>query len=69
VVEDRPIKVEYSLTEAGTSLETTVDDFRDWKHESLTYLEEVAADPEADGGGDGDGDGDDHGGVAAATDR
>jgi DNA-binding HxlR family transcriptional regulator len=64
VVEDRPIEVDYSLTEVGAPPETIVDDFVDWKHGYLTYLEEVAADSEADGGED-----DPDRGVATGTDR
>jgi DNA-binding HxlR family transcriptional regulator len=63
VVEDRPIELEYSLTE-GASPETTVDDSVAWKHGCLTYLEEVTADSEAD-----DGEDDPERGVATGTDR
>lgn len=38
VVDDRPVKVEYSLTEAGKSLETIIKDFIAWKHEYVEYI-------------------------------
>jgi DNA-binding HxlR family transcriptional regulator len=41
VVDDRPIKVQYSLTEVGASLETIVDDFAEWQREYLAYVERV----------------------------
>lgn len=53
VVEDRPVKVAYSLTEVGRSLETIVDDFVEWKHEYLEYVEEREADTSGESGPDG----------------
>jgi DNA-binding HxlR family transcriptional regulator len=38
VIDDRPVKVEYSLTPAGAALEEVIDAVADWTD---TYLEEV----------------------------
>jgi DNA-binding HxlR family transcriptional regulator len=46
VVDTRPVKVQYSLTEVGRSLETIVDDFLDWRDEYVAYVESDAADEE-----------------------
>ncbi|SFR91086.1 transcriptional regulator, HxlR family [Halomicrobium zhouii] len=39
VVDDRPVKVAYSLTEVGQSLETIIDDFVAWRDEYLAYVD------------------------------
>jgi DNA-binding HxlR family transcriptional regulator len=39
VIDDRPVKVEYSLTEAGAALEEVIEAVADWTE---TYREEVA---------------------------
>lgn len=41
VIDDRPVKVEYSLTEVGRSLEIIVEDFVEWKQEYVGYVEEL----------------------------
>jgi DNA-binding HxlR family transcriptional regulator len=38
VIDDRPVKVEYSLTEAGAALETVMDAVADWTE---IYLEQI----------------------------
>jgi DNA-binding HxlR family transcriptional regulator len=38
VIDDRPVKVEYSLTEAGAGLEPVIDAVADWID---LYLEQV----------------------------
>jgi DNA-binding HxlR family transcriptional regulator len=40
VIDDRPVKVEYSLTEAGAALETVIDAVADWTEIYLEQLEE-----------------------------
>lgn len=44
VIDDRPVKVEYSLTPAGAALEAVIDAVADWTD---TYLEEVSDAPES----------------------
>ncbi len=41
VADDRPVKVEYSLTNVGQSLETIIEDFVMWKHEYLEYVDSL----------------------------
>lgn len=41
VVNDRPVKVQYSLTEVGDSLGTIIDDFLEWKYEYIRYIEHI----------------------------
>ncbi|WP_423747565.1 helix-turn-helix domain-containing protein (plasmid) [Haladaptatus sp. SPP-AMP-3] len=41
VTDDRPVRVEYSLTEAGTALETVIDAVSDWTD---IYLDQIEKD-------------------------
>lgn len=36
VIDDKPVRVEYSLTEAGNDLESVIDDLRAWSREHLS---------------------------------
>ncbi|WP_042665627.1 helix-turn-helix domain-containing protein [Haloferax sp. ATB1] len=38
VIDDRPVKVEYSLTEAGTALEQVIEAVDEWTDSYLDYL-------------------------------
>lgn len=51
VVDDRPVKVEYSLTEIGKSLETIIKDFITWKHEYVEYIDSIESKSDVDSGG------------------
>jgi DNA-binding HxlR family transcriptional regulator len=42
VIDDRPVKVEYSLTAAGAAMDDVIDAVADWTD---TYVEEVDAGP------------------------
>jgi DNA-binding HxlR family transcriptional regulator len=42
VIDDRPVKVEYSLTEAGAALEEVIDAVADWTE---IYLEGIEGEP------------------------
>jgi DNA-binding HxlR family transcriptional regulator len=46
VIEDRPIRVEYSLTPAGAALEDVIDAVAEWTE---TYREETGGDADAVG--------------------
>jgi DNA-binding HxlR family transcriptional regulator len=46
VVDDRPVKVEYSLTPAGAALEDVIDAVAEW---TTTYVEEIEADADEPG--------------------
>lgn len=41
VIDDRPVKVEYSLTGVGQSLEIIIADFVDWKQEYEEYVDSL----------------------------
>ena len=36
VIDDKPVRVEYSLTEAGNDLESVIDDLQAWSREHLS---------------------------------
>lgn len=40
IVSDKPVRVEYSLTERGASLESLIHEMRDWGEEHLTVADE-----------------------------
>jgi DNA-binding HxlR family transcriptional regulator len=50
VVDDRPVKVEYSLTEVGRSLEVIIDDFVDWRREYVEYIDGLDGGIDVDNG-------------------